>query len=265
MPFHQVGELRYYTFDIFQDAPITQAAFTRRGGVSPEPFAGLNVGATVGDDLDNVAENRRRIFQAVGRDVASLADSWQVHGAEVLVVEQRGLPAIERNVAPKADALITAKPDITLFMRFADCVPILLYDPGRPAVGIAHAGWQGTVKRTATEAVKAMQARYGSRPVEMLAAIGPSISPPEYEVGPEVVDQLRQSFGEKADELLPQYNGNPHLDLWRANRLALEEAGVEHIEVAGICTARHLEDWFSHRGERGVTGRFGVLIGLNPS
>ena len=145
---------------------------------------------------------------------------------------------------------------------FADCVPILLYDPARAVVGMAHAGWLGTVRGAAREAVLAMTRHYGSRPAEILAAIGPSIGPDHYEVGPEVVTQVQQTFGPTAVDLVERREGKAYLDLWRANRAQLEASGVHQIEVSGVCTACHLEDWFSHRAERGRTGRFGALMSL---
>jgi hypothetical protein len=162
----------------------------------------------------------------------------------------------------KADAILTDRPEVTLFMRFADCVPVMFYDPHRRVVGLAHAGWKGTVGGMVTETVAAMQVEYGSDPADIQAAIGPSIAAHHYPVGPEVVAEVEKAFGEEAGGLLDRSNGQAHFDLWAANRLLLERAGVRQVEVAGICTACHLEDWYSHRGEQGQTGRFGVLIAL---
>ena len=147
-------------------------------------------------------------------------------------------------------------------MRFADCVPILFYDPKKAVVGIAHAGWLGTVRGAARSAVETMQARYGCKPQDLLAAIGPSIGPDHYEIGPDVIERVRQAFGADADRLLETRTGRVYLDLWTANFLQLQKTGVEQIEMAKICTACHVEDWFSHRAEKGRTGRFGALIGL---
>jgi hypothetical protein len=150
-------------------------------------------------------------------------------------------------------------------MRFADCVPVLLSDPKRRVVGLAHAGWLGTVRRTAAAAVDAMVERYHSNPADIVACIGPSIGVHHYEIGPEVADQVRDTFGIDAGALLMPSNGDEQrvqFDLWAANRLILEQSGLRQIEVAGLCTACHLDDWYSHRGEAGQTGRFGVIIGL---
>lgn len=258
MPFLSRDGLRLYQFDIF-GPEVFQAVFTRQGGVSPEPWASLNLGGTVGDDPQRVRENRRRAFAAADRDPASLFDVWQVHSADVVVAEAPHPPGAPHQ---QADIILTDRPGLTLLMRFADCVPILLHDPVRKIAGIAHAGWLGTVRGAARAAVAAMQARFGSRPADILAAIGPSIGPDHYEVGAEVVGQVRQAFGAEADALLLVRAGRVHFDLWAANRLLLNQAGVRHVETAGLCTACHLEDWYSHRAERGRTGRFGAMIAL---
>jgi len=107
-----------------------------------------------------------------------------------------------------------------------------------------------------------MVERYGSRPADLVAGVGPGIGPCHYAVGPEVVAQTRRAFNGTADSLLLARNGGYYLDLWAANRAALQEAGVEQIEVAEICTQCHSDDFFSHRATGGMTGRFGGLIGL---
>jgi hypothetical protein len=164
----------------------------------------------------------------------------------------------------KADIILTDKPEVTLFMRFADCVPILLHDPENSVIGISHAGWLGTVRDVAGATVDMMSERYGSNPADIIACIGPSIGPDHYEVGDDVITQVHQTFGGDASLVLPLHNEKIHFDLWKANQYLLERAGIRHIELAGICTACHTDDWFSHRAEKGKTGRFGALISLLP-
>jgi len=147
-------------------------------------------------------------------------------------------------------------------MRFADCVPILFYDPNRAWLGwLTQAGW-ARCAGTTSAAVKTMCERYGSQPENILAAIGPSIGVDHYEVGPDVISRVQGSFNSAADRLIESRDGRTYFDLWSANALQLQKAGVEKIEVAGLCTACHLDDWFSHRAEKGKTGRFGALIAL---
>lgn len=260
MPFSQVGPVKFYQFDLLSEVGVRQAVFSRHGGVSEGPWHSLNVGKTVGDDEAKVTRNRELAFEAAGRDIQSLSDSWLMHGADVIVYD-RPRP-VEQLIPPKADIILTDKPEVSLFMRYADCAPILLVDPVRRALGLAHAGWRGAVQKVAARAVEAMTARYGSRPGDLLAAVGPAIGPARYEVGPEVAAEVQAAFGPRAGELLPRFGESTHFDLWAANRLALEEAGVKEIEVAGICTAENNRDWFSHRADKGRTGRFGVLLAL---
>lgn len=260
MMFRENEGVRYLTFDIFPPQVI-HAVFTRHGGVSPDPWGTLNVGGTVGDERARVVENRQRAFRALGRDPHSMFDVWQVHSADVVIANAPHPPS--RPLEFKADAILTDNPRVTLFMRFADCVPILLYDARQGVVGVVHAGWQGTVRRAASHAVKAMQAAYGSHPADILAAIGPSIGPDHYQVGEDVVSRVRTVFGAQADNLLIANGHGVRFDLWAANRLDLEQSGVEQVQVAGLCTACHRDDWFSHRAFKGRTGRFGALIALS--
>lgn len=260
MPFHQPDQIKYFTFESFSALGVRHAVFTRQGGVSQPPWDSLNMGLTVGDDPAAVMRNWVLAFETVGRDEVTLSDSWLVHGSNVLVYEQPRPKA--QKTPPKADIILTDKPEVSLFMRYADCTPILLVDPVRRALGLAHAGWKGTVLKVAQRAVEAMIAQYGSRPQDLYAGIGPAIGPARYEVGPEVVAEVREAFGADAAELLPRFGTSTHFDLWRANWLSLEQAGVQHIELSGLCTVAQNEDWFSHRAEHGKTGRFGVLLAL---
>ena len=258
MPFEDLGRLRVFRFESLASPGIVHGVFTRRGGVSPTPWSSLNLGAMVGDDLARVRENRRLALEALGRTSESVFDVWQVHSAEVI------LAAAPRGDAPpqQADAILTDRAEVTLMMRFADCVPILLHDPVRPAVGMVHAGWLGTVRQVAREAVMRMQDRFGTHPQDLRVGIGPSIAAHHYPVGPEVVDAFRGSFGDAAEAHLAAGPGGTHLDLWSANEQLLREQGVEQIEIAGLCSACEIADWYSHRAEHGRTGRFGALIGL---
>lgn len=259
MPFSSKNGLRYYTFDIFPKY-ITQAVFTRHGGVSPMPWNSLNVGGSIGDDIRHVRENRIRSFQALARAPETIHDVWQVHSADVVYADE---PRPLDTDYQKADIMLTDNPAVTLFMRFADCTPILLYDPKMKVVGTIHSGWLGTVRGAARVAVQAMQNRYSSNPNDILAAIGPAIGPDHYEVGEDVITQVQDAFGKESNSLLEQHNASMHFNLWKANQFLLEDAGVKQIETAGVCTACHTDDWFSHREEKGKTGRFGALLAMN--
>lgn len=256
------NNLAYYQFEALTKAPdLVHGIFTRLGGTSPEPFNSLNVGSTVGDDLANVQQNRQLMAQAMGYKDADTRTTWQVHSADVLVLQDRApqpWPPIQ------SDAVITAQTDLPLIMRFADCVPLFFHDPVKRVIGMAHAGWRGTVAGVGPATIQTMQDAFGCQPEDIIAGIGPSIGPDRYEVGPEVVAQIQEAFEDSAGLILPPTaeDRNPRLDLWEANRRALTGAGIKQIEVAGICTASNTHEFYSHRAEHGNTGRFGALIAL---
>jgi YfiH family protein len=256
MPFHQSDTIRYFRFDTIQ---ARHAIFTRHGGLSPEPWNSLNVGGTVGDDSTRVRANRNLSLHALGRDPSTVFDVWQVHGADVA---HATAPRPDSESVRRADIILTDKPNVTLYMRFADCVPVMVHDPRRGVVGVAHAGWKGTLQDVAASMINAMREKYGSKPSDIVAGIGPSIGPDHYEIGPNVIAQVRQKLGGEAEQVLPSQDGKIHFDLWETNKLLLERAGIGSIEVAGTCTACNTQDWFSHRAENGRTGRFGALISL---
>lgn len=258
------GSLVYYQFhDLLPFASrvggsLRHGVFTRLGGHSQAPWASLNTGHTVGDDGQAVEANHRLICQALGFGRQDIVSPHQVHGNTVGVVgqEDRG------QVRADTDALITATPGVLLMLRFADCVPILLYDPVRQVVGLAHAGWRGTVTGIVSATVQAMERAFGCHPTEMLAGIGPAIGPCCYEVGEDVVQAVAKAYPDGSERLVHRANGRWRLDLWAATQQQLAECGVRQIETAGICTACRTDEWFSHRAERGRTGRFGALAGL---
>lgn len=258
----QSGALHWKEFSIFQDYPVVQGVFTRKGGTSPAPWDSLNLGGTVGDHPERVKENKRRLLGALGFEGGATYEVWQVHSARIVNAYE---PLTNRAEIQKADGIITRSSGLLLLMRFADCVPIYLYDPVHSALGLVHAGWQGTARRAASAGVQAMRTHFSSNPRNILAGIGPSIGPDHYQVGRDVVKVFRENYGSDADRFFHGPKDLIKLNLWDANRLDLQQAGVEEIETAGICTACYQEDWFSHRGAEGRTGRFGAVFGLKDN
>ncbi|MHB1416280.1 MAG: peptidoglycan editing factor PgeF [Chloroflexota bacterium] len=239
----------------------------RQGGVSEGQFRSLNLSTAVPDRQEAVFENRRRLAVALGADPQRLLKPGQVHGTECLVVGRAEIAAGLAGVADSplvADGLLTAEPDLYLFMTFADCVPVLLYDPVHRVVGLVHAGWKGTVAGAARQAVQTAVKAFGCRPQDVLAGIGPSIGPDRYEVGEDVAEAARRAFPGANGLVEYRENGKAHLDLWRANAYQLEQLGVlaANIEISGLCTASHTDLFFSHRAEKGKTGRMGAVIGF---
>jgi YfiH family protein len=253
------NNLEYFIFDSFQDCGVIHGLFTRLGGISPTPWSSLNLGGTVGDSRENIIENRARIFQCINRPVESVFDAWQVHGTHPIFADApRGLD----NPHQRGDIILTNRPEVTLLMRFADCVPIMLVDPVHRAIALVHAGWQGTVNKAAAVAVEWMVSRFNSRPKDILAGIGPSIGPDHYQIGDEVIQKVKLTFEIHSDKILAVKDDKTYFDLWLANQLILEQAGVRKIEISGLCTACDLTRWFSHRAENGKTGRIGAVLAL---
>lgn len=254
------GDLPYFRFTHFpEDGVQSHAVFTRHGGVSPAPFDSLNLSVSVPDSRDNVYANRARAYGIFGRDTGSVVHAHLVHGADVAQVTR----ADDGTWRAHFDGLITDEPGCALTMNYADCAPIFVYDPARRAIGLGHAGWQGAVRDLPGALVRAMQAAFGSRPADLLAAVGPSIGPCCYEVGEPVVGQVRARFAGAASLLHDNGGPRPHFDLPGANRQRLLDAGVRQIQMSGICTACRTDLFFSHRAEKGTTGRFGVIFMLS--
>jgi polyphenol oxidase len=252
--------LVFYQFEQWRHLPLRHGLFTRLGGTSPGPFASLNMGGNVGDAPANVRANHERMYAAAGVRDDRACSVWQVHSADVVLARR---PARNRRWLGSADALITDTPDLPLSMRFADCTPLFFVDPVRGAIGMAHAGWRGTVQGVGAATVRAMCALLGSRPADIQVGIGASIGPDYYQVGEEVVQAVRNYFGDTEGLVRRDlHDGTAYLDLWEANRRDVMQAGVEQVEIAGLCTVAHNDEFFSHRAEKGRTGRFGAVISL---
>lgn len=252
------GDLIYYQFSIWES--LRHGIFTRHGGVSPAPWASLNMGGSVGDDPAHVRENHERMFAPLGLHGERACTVWQIHSAETVIATG---PVEGRRWLAQADGIVTDQPDTPLTMRFADCTPILFHDPVQGVIGMAHAGWRGTVQGAGMSVVHTMTDHFGCKPENIQAGIGPCIGPERYQVGEEVVQAVHDHFG-TLEELIRRQpeDGTAYFDLWAANALDLRRNGVEVIEIAGICTAEHADEFFSHRAEQGRTGRFGAVISL---
>ncbi len=265
------GGLRAYRFDTMPADHVDVLVSTRAGGVSVGRHASLNLGLHVGDEDHLVMENRRRLFAAYRLPLKRSVWCSQVHKATVAVVDEdtvrdgpRGAESLETALAG-TDAVVTASPGIVLAVMLADCVPVALYDPDRHVLGLAHAGWGGTVARIASATVRTMQETFGSDPTRLVAGIGPSISRAHYEVGEDVAAQARAAYGDDAGHVVrpAESAGKSRFDLWRANALDLERAGVrpDAIEISGLSTIDRLDEFYSHRAEQ-ATGRFATLAAL---
>ncbi len=258
---------RFIGSSVSTDEGLLACCTERIGGVSEGGYAELNLAFHVGDDPGAVAANRARLAAALGLSLDSFVVPQQVHQGHVQVVteEHRGRGARSDDDAITAtDALITREPGIVLAVMTADCVPVIVFDPTLPAVGIAHAGWAGTLLHVTRRTVEKMQSEFGSDPVSLVAALGPSIGPATYEVRRDVADLAHVEFA-GLDVLRPHGEGTYLFDLWESNVGDLVEAGLSraNIEVAGIDTYADGARFYSHRRD-GTTGRFMALAMLRP-
>ena len=253
--------------DIFPEDRLVHGFSARQGGVSAAPFDTLNMALHVGDDPAHVWENRRRYLAALGLDAERICTIRQVHGTEIVRAFRRDAGRGARDYADAladADAVVTNDSGVTLLLCYADCVPVLLYDPVHNAAGLVHAGWKGTVQRIAAKTVKRMGEEFGTSPSEVLAGIGPSIGAGCYTVGAEVAERFRAEFSAHAAELVRVQDEEIHLDLWAANSIQLVEAGVsaDNIDRAGICTSCDRSFFYSYRAAGGRTGRLAAVMEL---
>jgi len=261
MVFHEEHGLKYLTLQTFDEYDVPHGFFSRRGGISPQPWASLNVATSVGDSRDNVIENRNRIMHIFGKNYTDVFDVWQIHSD---IVQSSEEPRSIGEPHKKGDAIITSNPQVALMMVFADCVPILLYDVKKNIGAIVHAGWQGTVKYIACRTIEKMQNEYGCDTQNILAGIGPSISVDHYEIQNSTAEVIRESFPNGSEKIIAQRDDKLFFDLWAANELLLRRYPLKSIEIAGICTACELKDWYSHRAENGKTGRFAAVLNIKP-
>lgn len=245
----------HFQFASFAEFPMRHAMSRRRIDAPSEG----DVGYALDTDAEHITANRAGFLDSVGIESASLTLGRQVHGATVSRISDvdrgRGQPP-EFDAIPATDGLITNSSNIAPAIIVADCVPVLLYDPVRHALGVVHAGWRGTVAGITERAIEAMATEFGTDPGDLHAGIGPSIGVCCYEVGMEVVDAWRCARVEEGNTAWEDRNPRPHFDLWQANRLMLERAGIQprRIEIAGVCTRCCGNHYFSHRaamaGER---------------
>ena len=248
--------MRTLQFSSFSDIPdFRHAVTTRAGGFSVGDFASLNLGFHVGDNAETVRRNRRVLAGELGFNVGNLVCAQQIHGAHCAVVNSShaGRGAIEWDSAlPDTDAIITAETDLPLLILVADCAPILLVDPTARIFAVVHAGWRGALGGVAAGAVVKME-ELGARRENIRAGIGPCLCARNLEVGGEVAALIE-------DKTVIEASGEKFtLDLRALVRRDLENAGVNRIEIMENCPKDEGAIFFSHRGQNGRAGRFGIV------
>ena len=253
---------------LFQRETGLQHGFsTRKGGVSKEHLASLNLSFSVEDAKENVLENFRRIGERFGKTPEDFVLSKQSHETKVLKVgtKDRGKGITKNRDYEGIDALITDEKGLILSCFSADCVPILFYDPIHKAVGACHSGWRGTKGKILLNVVEEMRKHFSSNPADILIAIGPSISKEQYIVSEDLGLSFLEDYpdlGEDSSSPIQRISKDKfQLDLWDLNRRIALDSGIreEHISISGYCTMENPELFFSHRysqGKRGLQGAF---------
>lgn len=269
---NKAGELEYLTFPALTETDLVKHLFTTRfGGVSKGIFASMNMSYTRGDEKEAVDENYRRIAQILSCDLQDIVLSHQTHTTNVreVTISDAGKGITRERDYEDVDGLITNVPGLVLATFYADCVPLYLVDPVQRAIGLSHSGWKGTVHRMGEATLKKMYEKYGTKPEDVLCAIGPSICQSCYEVSEDVIKQFKKAFPEKQVQKRLFYasdkeKGKYQLNLWEANRQVFLDAGVlpEHISVTDICTCCNPDYLFSHRASHGKRGNLAAFLCL---
>lgn len=254
---------------------VLTAGFTgREGGRGAGPYESLNLALHVGDKPGDVLENRKLTAEALGFSAEDWTCGEQVHGGRVAVIgeDDRGRGSRDRESAIQdTDGLLTNVPGVLLTSFYADCVPLYFWDPVQNVVGLAHAGWKGTVAGIAENMVRQMTEEYGSRPENIRTAIGPSIGDCCYEVDDRVMNHVRALELKyevvHSDAPLPftdKGKGKYMLNLKEINRHIMIKAGIltDHIECTSWCTSCRNDLFFSYRKDGGTTGRMASWIGM---
>ena len=259
----------FVTFPAFDAFPeLVAANSTRLGGVSAEPFSSMNLGFNRGDREEAVLENYRRFTGALEIPCDRLVLPKQTHSLNVRRAgnQDAGTGILFPVPYSDVDALITAERNLPLVAYGSDCVPVFFYDRGKEAIGIAHAGWRGTVGGIVRNVVKEMKEEFGTDPGELLCVIGPSICGKCFEIGGDVAELFRNAFpeGEKNGILKRKNAEKWTADLWLANKEQLLNAGVSEsgIVISGECTMCRPELYWSHRATNGVRGSNASMIML---
>ena len=259
---------------------LIHAFSTRLGGVSKEHLSAMNLSFTRGDDPENVMENHRRFATCLGYDENRLVFSDQVHKTDFHKVTEDdcGKGIIKESDIKEIDGLVTNVKNVPMITFYADCVPLMFYDPIQKVIAMAHSGWKGTIGRIGAKMVTFMGKEYGSKPEDIICVIAPSICQDCYEVSEDVAVQFIEEFrdcylntdGDKEIEdsmselIYKKDNGKYQLNLHKACELILLQAGVlkEHIDITDICTCCNSELLFSHRASHGKRGNNAAVMML---
>lgn len=260
-------DLTYLTFTAWEkDEKIIHGFSTRFGGVSQGDLATLNLGFNRGDQEEYVIENYKRISKALGVPFESLVLSKQVHETHIAKVTSKdcGNGITQPNRWESMDGLYTDEKGVTLVTHYADCVPLFFYAPKYGMIGMAHAGWRGTVSEIGSQMVQLWVEKEGIPSSEIEVVIGPSIGPCHFEVDIDVADAFKKQFPNAPFIKYEEDKNKYCIDLWECNKQSLLHAGIleEHIIISGLCTCCYDQIFFSHRKTGGKRGTLGAFMSL---
>lgn len=264
----KAGEIVVLKFKSFEEMENVEHCFTSKiGGCSEGAFASLNMGINTEDKRDCVVENYSRVSKEVfGSEASSCVLSKQVHKTEIAIVkaEDMGNGITKEQKYSEIDGIVTADAGPILSTVYADCTPLFFADSIRGVVGVAHAGWRGTVGKIGRNMVEIMTEKYGSDISDIKVGIGPTIGPCCYEVKGDVASQFRAAFSDCSDILEATGEDVFKLNLWKANKAVALEAGIleNNIEMDDHCTNCNGELFYSYRRDNGITGRMAAMIKL---
>ncbi len=256
MVIYMLDLIRYFGDDKLVTAYFT----TRTGGVSSGRLSSLNLGGKTGDTEENIIENRRRVRCEIGAEDSCEVRLNQVHGNDICVISS--MPQGSEYNPGDFDGVVTNQKNLLLTTGYADCIPVILYDPVNQVVGLAHCGWKGTMLKCGGNAVKAMMENFGSEAINIRAVIGPGISQCCFETGKDVYKAFSEAGFNIELYSKAMDNGKYYIDLKKINHDVLAELGVKNIEISSECTGCSLDRFFSYRKEDGRTGRMnsGIII-----
>ncbi len=241
---------------------------SRHGGTSAYPFQTMNLALHVGDNQETVIDNRKTLSHELGFSFDAWTAADQVHGNHIAIVnmEDKGKGSKDLQTAIQAaDGMVTNEKGILLTSYYADCTPLLFFDPVKKVIGLAHAGWKGTVLKIGAKMIETMVKEFGSNVNNILVTIGPAIDQCCYEVNDQVINPLKKSLSFIPLEMIvDKKNGHFDLNLKKANEQILIEAGIlpNNIEISSYCTSCDNDLFFSYRREKGSTGRMASWIGF---
>ena len=260
----------FLTLPILENTNILKHSFsTRIGGVSEGIYDSMNLSFAREDKPENVRENFERMANAIQVKPKDMVFSNQTHSTNVKLVQRKdcGNGIDIPNKFDDVDGMITNEEGVCLVTFYADCVPVFFVDPVQKAIGLTHSGWRGTVGKIGERTIQAMCENFDSKPKDIIAAIGPSICQDCYEVSENVIEEFREVFSKSdCEELfISKENGKYQLNLWQANKIILQSAGIqkENLAISNLCTCCNEKILFSHRASHGKRGNLAAFLALN--